>query len=286
MMEISLQGAGICLVSSAAAPCLNGDMPLDGRRGRTAFLFSAGAAPRPGTGCELQSVFPKFAEALDELCARLHPYLELPLRTVMQAADGTRTAALLDRESFAGPALFALQVAQYRLLRSWGVRPDVVFGQAAGRMAAAYAAGVFGLPEACHAVGTLARLLGGLSAPPGRPPRPDQIAGAYRRTLATLHPGVPRLPLLSDVTARPVGAETAEPEFWVRHAPARFADAVGRLHRYGVRTWLELGPGDLLTRLLPDCLPAGAQPPTAYALARDWQVLWAADGAGPGAVPH
>ncbi|MEU6669587.1 acyltransferase domain-containing protein [Streptomyces sp. NPDC046727] len=243
----------------------------DGSKGRTAFLFSAGAPPRPGTARELQAAFPVFAQALDDLCARLDPYLELPLRSVLFAAGGTHTAALLDRASFAGPAVFALQVAQYRLLGSWGVRPDVLFGQGAGRMAAAYAAGVFSLADACHAVGTLARLLGGRQGPAPRSPDPAGVFAAYGRTLATLHPRAPRLPLVSDVTARPVTAETAEPEFWVMRGPLRFADAVGRMHREGVRIWLELGPGDPLSRLLPDCLPDG--PASVYALARDWPEL-------------
>ncbi|KOV63952.1 hypothetical protein ADK64_18665 [Streptomyces sp. MMG1121] len=212
-----------------------------------------------------------FAETLDDICARLDPYLELPLACVMFAADGTRTAALLDRVSYAGPALFALQVAQYRLLDSWGVLPDVVYGQAAGRMAAAYAAGVFCLADACHAVGTLARLLGALPDPAPGCPGTDGILGAYGRTLATLHPRAPRLPLVCDFAARPVGAETAEPGFWVRRTPLRFADTAGVLHRDGVRTWLELGAGDVLVHLLPHCLPAAAV--SAFALSRDWPVL-------------
>ncbi|MEV6838403.1 acyltransferase domain-containing protein [Streptomyces sp. NPDC051133] len=253
-------------------------MPSDGRKGRTAFLFSAGASPPSGTGRELRSQFPVFAETLDEICARLDPYLELPLECVMSAAAGSRTAALLDRAPFAGPAVFALQVAQCRLLESWGVRPDVVFGQAAGRMAAAYAAGVFSLADACHAVGTLARLLGGLAETAGRA-CPDGMLDAYGRTLATLHPRAPRLTLVCDGTARPVGAETAEPDFWVRHAPLRLADAVAPLHRDGVRTWLELGPGDVLARLLPDVLPDGAA--SVFALSRDWAELRSGTDAGP-----
>ncbi|MEU6776969.1 acyltransferase domain-containing protein [Streptomyces sp. NPDC046759] len=257
-------------------------MPLDGLDGRTAFLFSGGAAPLPGAGRELRDASPVFRDALDDICARLDPYLELPLACVMFADDGSHTAELLGRDSFAGPAVFALQVAQYRLLRSWGVRPDVVFGQAAGRMAAAYAAGVFSLADACHAVGTLARLLGGHPDPAPRSPHPDGVLEAYGRTLATLHPCAPRLPLVSDVTARPVGAETAEPAFWVRRAPGRFPEAVGLLHRDGVRTWLELGPGDRLTRLLPECVPGGKA--SAFALSRDWSVLRSGPGAGSGAA--
>ncbi|MGV4980650.1 acyltransferase domain-containing protein [Streptomyces sp. NRAIS4] len=262
-------------------------MPIEGRNGRTAFLFSGGAAPRPGTGRELLDAFPVFADALDDICARLDPYLELPLKCVMFAGDGTRTAALLGRESFAGPAVFALQVAQYRLLGSWGVRPDVVFGQAAGRMAAAYAAGVFSLADACHAAGTLARLLDRPADPAPHSSRLDAILDAYGRTLATLHPRAPRLPLVCDVTARPVGAETAEPEFWVRRAPLRFAETVEILHHDGVRNWLELGPGDRLTRLLPRCLPDHLPDGTtsAFALSRDWAALRSGPSPDPGATP-
>ncbi|UWW92191.1 acyltransferase domain-containing protein [Streptomyces murinus] len=258
-------------------PCLHGGMLADGRKGRTAFLFSAGALPRPETERELAAAFPLFAKTLDELCARLDPYLELPLKCVMFAEPGTRTAALLGRASYAGPALFALQVAQYRLLRSWGARPDVLFGHGAGRMAAAYAAGVFSLADGCHAVGTLARLLDGA---PGEA-APQALRSAYGRTLATLHPRPPRLPLVSDVTARPVGAETAEPGFWLPGpGTRRFADVAALLHRDGVRTWLELGPADTLTRALAEDLPPGTAPApgAAYAVARDWTVLNAGGG--------
>ncbi|WP_370419767.1 SDR family NAD(P)-dependent oxidoreductase [Streptomyces sp. QH1-20] len=161
--------------------------------------FAAHDGRRPVFGRGLYRAFGPYAEAFDTTVELLDASLGRPMRDVVWYEP-----VLLEKPEYGHPALFAVQVATFRLLEHLGLRPDRLTGTAAGAVAAAHAAGVLDLPDAAALVVAHGRLVAGT-------PREEFARVAGRLTYRP-----PAIPLLSGTGRAVADEEPASPAYWLR----------------------------------------------------------------------
>ncbi len=190
-----------------------------GRTGATApkvaFVFGGEGERYAGMGRELYETQPAFREAVERCAQGLKGVLEKPLEQVLYGEE----SALLKEEGYGKAAVFALEWAQARMWREWGVEPRAVVGQGVGEYVAGVEAGVFSLEE-------------GLRLAVGQPGKQGPYA-------------VPKLLLVSAESGTAPGAEASQEEYWRRargQQAAQWEEAEKALKAHGVDVCLEVGP--------------------------------------------
>ena len=221
---------------------------------KVAFAYSGEGSQWVGMGQALYQSEPVARAVLDRCDAILREEGGASLLDVMFGRVGAEGA--LEDPAWMQPAIYALECALSALWSSLGIRPSVVFGQGLGELAAAQAAGVFGLEEGVRFA----------------------AARGKGENLQGLELAPPSLTLVSSVTGRlVVSGDRLDEAYWRRQArePAAFDRGLERLQDLGVQVVVEIGPdavlGPLMASIWPESAGGARAPVLLSSLRRDLQ---------------
>jgi acyl transferase domain-containing protein len=181
----------VCLLEGAESPRIRRGAP--GRaHPKVAFCFAGGPQPQPGAGRLLYESEPAFRETIALCAAAAKPLLGADLCTLLfPVAEAVEDAVVALEEPAAGAAaLFALEYAQARLWRGWGVAPAAMSGAGVGELVAACVRDEMSLETAvCRAIEQARRVGGAANETMAAAPRgPEATARGSEGTVLLLGP--------------------------------------------------------------------------------------------------
>ena len=127
---------------------------------KVAFVYTGQASQWPGMGAALYDSEPVVRAVLDRCEEVLRKDRGASLLDVMFGRPGA--VGDLDDPQWKQPSIYALECALTALWSSLGIQPAVVLGHSLGEIAAAHAAGVFGLEDGLRLAASRGSLIGAL----------------------------------------------------------------------------------------------------------------------------
>jgi polyketide synthase 12 len=116
--------------------------------GKLVFAFPGQGAQWPAMARELLERSPIFSTSIAACERAFAEHVDWSLSAVLREPS----AAMFERVDVIQPVLFAMMVSLAQVWRELGVRPDAVFGQSQGEIAAAHVAGALSLEDAAKVV--------------------------------------------------------------------------------------------------------------------------------------
>lgn len=184
---------------------------------RIAFAFSGQGTQWARMGLDLAAGEHVFRDAL----GRVHEaVLDRGGPNLIEEIERLEEHSRLNRTDVAQVGIFAVQVALTELLRSWGVRPDVVVGHSVGEVAAAWASGHLSFEAAVTAVVRRATVM-------------QELAGPGAMLWLAVGPEEARS--LADADGLTIAARNGPGSTVLAGAASAVAAGADRAHREGIR---------------------------------------------------
>ncbi len=140
-------------------------------RGKVAFLFPGQGTQYVNMGRDLAQKYAVVKHTFEEADAVLHDELDgVKLTDILWPTPDTAENRAASEEKlklteFTQPAVLAMDVALLRMMKQWGIQPDVVAGHSLGEYGALVAAGVLTFADALHAVAARGREMANVDLP-------------------------------------------------------------------------------------------------------------------------
>src|ERR1017187_9201583 len=240
---------------------------------KTALLFSGQGSQTVGMGRDLCEKY--------EVCRKLFTHANEVLGRDIQKICFEGPVDVLTKTDNAQPAIFLTSLACFEALKSQV--PDLAFDATAGGMASILNMDDAALAEVCEAAEVdianincpgqvvisgdkdkIAKAIELAKEKGAKRAIPLVVAGAYHSrlmegakvkvadALGGLRMQLPKVPVVSNVTARPAGGIAEIKELLVRQvtSPVRWSESMQWLVAEGFTRFIELGPGNVLSGLM------------------------------------